>query len=102
VYYAFKIVQTLHNRCLELNNPHSLPPVCSHKKFLSSSPRQIFFTIDSWNAESNSYVISDEPFIPDMVDDMSDDDDNEKLLSDEPSLPNFHNIIQSSITKYSV
>jgi len=45
--------------------------------------------MDSWNAGSSSYIITDEPFIPDIVDDISDDDDYEELLLDEPSLSNF-------------
>ena len=44
--------------------------------------------MDSWNARSSSYIIPDEPFIPDFVDDISDDDDYEEILLDEPSLTN--------------
>jgi len=34
--------------------------------------------MDSWNVGSSSYVISDEPFIPDIVDDISDDNEYEE------------------------
>jgi len=44
--------------------------------------------MDSWNAGSSFYIIPDEPFILNIVDDMSDDDNCEELLLDEPSLPN--------------
>jgi len=39
---------------------------------------KIFYIMDSWNVGSSSYVISDEPFIPDIVDDISDDNEYEE------------------------
>jgi len=44
--------------------------------------------MDSWNDGSSSYIIPDEPL--DIVDDISNDDDYEELLSNEPFVPNCY------------